>query len=252
MSWAYPIRQKPQRWWPGINRQHPLAQGLNGCWPLWDRSGPVARNVAGTHDIALTGAAWARKGSFDALYFDGVDDIAVANKAVLPTTDFTIVFWEHHLDLEGYMVCDGADINNLFLRRATFGGPDLTWYVGDVNGGAILGIDNTTWHCFGITHKGGNADLWLDGRIIDTLAGSNFAGLTTDLSFGNRTDLARDYKGWLAMPLVYTRCLPAAAMRQIASDPFAMIRPLSIARLHVAAAVGTVARHVIQAYRRTG
>lgn len=38
---------KPTMWWPGINRQHPLARGLVGCWPFWDGGGTRVEDVSG-------------------------------------------------------------------------------------------------------------------------------------------------------------------------------------------------------------
>lgn len=36
----------PTRWWPGINRQEPLARGLAAHWPIWEGAGGIIGDVA--------------------------------------------------------------------------------------------------------------------------------------------------------------------------------------------------------------
>ncbi len=65
---------KPQMWWPGLNRQHPLAPDV-ACWPLWESPGSQASELIGSYVAVLQADAhWSGSRLGCAIELDGTGD----------------------------------------------------------------------------------------------------------------------------------------------------------------------------------
>jgi hypothetical protein len=71
----FSVRLKPRQ--PRIDRSHPLARGLVGAWPMFERGGLTVRDVHRGHDGTLTNMStsdWVSSPYGPALDFDGNND----------------------------------------------------------------------------------------------------------------------------------------------------------------------------------
>ncbi|HUU97046.1 MAG TPA: hypothetical protein VM487_15010, partial [Phycisphaerae bacterium] len=69
---AFPV--KPSMWCPGIRSGHPLANGLEGFWPMWEGSGDRLMDVSGNGKTgsAVDAPPWSSAAVGQGLMFDGV------------------------------------------------------------------------------------------------------------------------------------------------------------------------------------
>ena len=113
---------KPYRGTP-LNKNHPLARGLAGCWVMNEGTGFKVFDLSGNGNTGtmtgMTNSDWVPGTDGYALDFDGTDDyIAVGDRSSLQFSDaFTIMIRCQHSD--AYVL---STVRGLFNKYATVGG----------------------------------------------------------------------------------------------------------------------------------
>ena len=245
---------KPQIWWPGLNRQLPLSQQPLVCCPMWEGGGSRANDVSG-HGYHATfydaSPAWVGTslgmgieffGSAERLDIDG-SGISALNGPGL--TLFVLATFPANEQFGRLLdrVYNGQ-FALYYNSEATRGiGFALSTAGGDTDQGSLnlwfgaAGVPTAV----ALTYDGAWARLYVDGReIYATNAGisGNLASSTENIYIGDRADLIRSFKGKILLAVIANKPWSAGVMRALSADPWALLRPPSIARLHVAAVGG--------------
>ena len=90
--------------WPfELNKDSPQAQGLVGWWPMGPIGGNVLRDFSGRgFDLTLNNMEpddWIQTRFGPALDFDGTDEFAEVNRAILETEPLTMCCWFRPKDI---------------------------------------------------------------------------------------------------------------------------------------------------------
>ncbi len=189
----------------------------------------VGNAVAGIDNGAFEGSG--------AVYFDGNDDAVSIPKDVLGAAPATIAFWSKTAKANGtgYFISDSGNVENFFLRRYDSGNGNYT-YTGWVD--RILfgeagpdGTKKSTWainewhHQVLVLDEHGTVTWYIDGKRFQTIMGTDFQGLTTDLYLGNRAGLNRDLTGWIDDLQIYNWALAPEQVVELFENPGETIDP---------------------------
>ena len=119
---------------PKIDRSHPLARGLVGAWPLFERGGSTAHDISGNGlNGTITSAPWDVSPYGPSLDFDGTGNhyVTVADHSKLDITQaVTVECWFKPdaviNNIDGFVTKDQA-----YMLYVEHGGvaPDLEFYV---------------------------------------------------------------------------------------------------------------------------
>lgn len=248
---------KPQPWWPGINRQHRLAYGLQAFMPLWEGAGVVAHDLVepGSPGEFKASPDWAGSlvgqvvefnrggtpgGSSDYIEIpsrsrlDGGQGLTVAVLCRNHKSEISGTGDERLVEKEG----TGSDSYNLLWA----GNENVTFTVG-VSGGnttatytaGIPAGEGDKWHMVVGTYDGANIRIYVDGVLGVTTPLTGAVNATShSLMIGS--DLANNsWDGWIGLLAIWDRALPAGLVRQLSFSPFDLLRIPSIAQRFVAA-----------------
>ena len=242
---------KPQMWWPGIDREHPLARGLVGCWPLWEGGGLSIHDVTGHgHTGTCTGFGnpWAGSPYGHVIEHTSNDEfIGCGTGRLTPASDFTASIL--------FRVPSVAVYNRLLSRHGTPG--NYGWSLKS-NDGAQLDIGASTdgaawayspvgaivanrWHVatarFDIV--AGRFNAYVDGVYG---GGINVATINVSSEeFRIGIDPFGDTEGQIAYVAYWGRALDVSEIPRQARDLFDLTRPPSIARLYAPGPAGVEA-----------
>lgn len=248
---------KPQMWWPGINRRHPLAQGIELLYPFWGRGGTLCDVSGHRRNGILVGMApatdWVGSPYGSALDFDGSNDCVEADHSDqlnIGTGDFTVASWIYHAATSihdvwvskgvhnvGWMICSGEPVSSLVLYVTG------TEYL-RVNDAGTAISGRWSYHC--VLRRADQCEWWIDG-VKQSFAIDLISGQTRDLSSSwkfrvgaadnNAGSASWFWKGKVAQIIFWPRrAIGIGDIHALYHNPFQLIRPPSIARLHVAAA----------------
>lgn len=226
-----------------LRLDHPLAQGLTGCWLLNENSGATAYDysgranngtLSGYSDPPIATSGWGAGPYGTSLYHDGTNDyIAVATESVC---DFggnpaTIVS----------NVCTGASAVTGYTKSIVgknrapatngfmFGVYDNQW-MWWVSGSYVLsstGFSANSWFSvIGVFNgNGNNIVLYVNGTSIGTPTAATCTDNNTTLMIGRsgRWDVAADYwQGSISDVMIYNRALSTQEIAMISSKPYCM------------------------------
>jgi hypothetical protein len=208
-----------------LNKSHPLANGLVGCWLMNEGSGNKVYDLSGNGNTGtITGAVWTAGRTGNALKFTD-DDYVTISQSVISSTEFSIIGWEYSEGSTnvGYFLGDSTDPANLYLRRQAADPGNYAGGIGDQEFAAFA-VSRNAWHQFAYTHTSAGIGLiYVDGVFKANLAAaSNFTSLQSNLYIGDRADLARSFEGLLDIIYIYNRALTASEISQLYREPFCM------------------------------
>ena len=239
---------KPQMWWPGINRQHPLARGLVGCWPLWEGAGSRVMDVSGHGQhgalINMEPGDWTAGPVGHRLLFGGTNEyVAVpgADCGFNVTNQITVAILGKFGGNEQVFFELSRD-GNLNTGAVLFQeGGNLSWRVMTVGPTNNVVVALTPKYAVHVATYGQGQYLYRDGALVvsnvantgnfrDTLVG----GMQLASHFGGFYLLV----GPIDFAAVWNRYFASSEVAQLSAALFAMLRPPSIARRYVPAAGG--------------
>ncbi|MGD9126936.1 MAG: PEP-CTERM sorting domain-containing protein [Planctomycetia bacterium] len=185
-----------------------------------------------------------------ALYLDGNDDAVVIDGDLVTTGSVSFSFWaKTDGTTNGYMLADGDNYSNLFIRRDT---NDTSMITGGV--GTEANIENIgpnpedTWQHVVVvsSQETGEVYCYVDGELAqvseyartEVEAKGVLVGILSDLYVGNRTDLGRDFKGWIDDLQIYDGTLTGEEVAFLYNNPGVEVPEPSTIILLLGAVVG--------------
>lgn len=234
--------QKP---WLGmqLNRKHPLAKGLVGCWIFNEKTGSTVFDLSNNNNNGtINGADWVA---------DGLDFIAANNDYILTgnvETDYTngiTVITEINTDnLDGNhdMVSHrGGVTNGNYLLRTngsllTFGYYDSAWFY---SASAIpLSINEDV--SLACVYDGTNTVMYNNSvPELNSFAHTMYS-LNQPIVIGIHGGLSvQEYDGLIKHVYIYNRTLSASEIAWLNREPYAMFQqPINPAMLYTAVSAG--------------
>lgn len=235
-----------------VNKSHPLAQGLNGCYVLEDGGGIALDKMGGLGSIGFleNGASYTNTDKGVAVSFDGSnDDIKLGNdpdtrSSLAITGAITIVALIKPTDLVNYNGILGKTgiINtniggtyDFYLEQSTgkptcvrgcgCGSTQFTHFDYKV---ATTGVTAGVWSQVAVTCTGGNNGVmtFYTNGIINGSASYSFSNASTDANqpayIGSRLSGVTRFKGFIKYVYIYNRALSIAEIQQLYADPYCM------------------------------
>jgi hypothetical protein len=232
---------------PSLNRSHPLARGLVGCWKVMPqrRGGVTWQDLCernnGTLTNASTPTAWSGdtyRGGFGSIAFDGTDDYVNVpsgfTRTIAGLVQFSITLWFKANSFSNspliYTIPNGAGDLGFLETNST--GSQLFWgvrstaaaqnsartYTSTVTGG---------WRHVAVvkTAAGDNGNLYLDGVLQTSYTGTLYDNPSTasDILFGKYSSAGLEFNGNLDDIRFYDRALSADEAKAIYREPNAVL-----------------------------
>lgn len=231
--------QKPDRGIQ-INKAHPLAKGLVGCWVMNEGTGDKVFDLSGNGNHGtIVGPEWCPNGlDFVKTNSDYVN-IPYAAIYSLPENDndFTIIQYVNPDSLTTGSVFDasftfgGTDDLIIYPNQATLGsGIRIYWRALSGNIMYETGQDRSgEWFMVGLTSIGGNNHkLYAEGLQVGSSAESDAEGPFNSCRIGGWADGTQYYDGKVGYTLCYNRALSAEEIAWISREPYTMFeQPVS-------------------------
>ncbi len=233
-----------------LNKSHPLARGLVGCWPFNEGSGGQVFDLSGNGNTGtLVGNPSWDFGIFGALKFDGTGDyIAINNSPSLNnfgTGDFSI-FARVKIPPRGdpsygqIFNVEGTD-PRYYLRfndnASVYGGLHALIDDGPTSVSAWSNtiIDDNKEHQVGVVYdRDGNMQLYIDGKADGSgvsIAAVGSVNNNNDVRIGMRYSDIGDFLGLIDHVMVYNRALTASEIALLYREPFCMFERAWIPKL---------------------
>ena len=261
------MQGKPSR--PVINRAHPVARGLVGAWPMWERGGVRAGDIARGQTGSLTaGVAWGRGPSPGTLWDTNCEDDSLDCGTLFQprgSAGITAAVWvrpdgtptgPNSSSYSSLLSLDSATLGGtpvLWLGRYDTAPYNACWFVTDCNGTTVATVSyqysaaNTAvvgawYHVVGVRHPSGNVTLYVNGRL-PTLS-LNLQNTTSIDANTYRTVIGAQagwlYRGWeglISDVRLWSRALTAQEIGQLYARPWELYhrRPLCIGKTPAAA-----------------
>ena len=207
-----------------LNPDHPLSQGLVGCWLLNEGGGEKVYNL--THyssPAAITGSPW---------YWDA--NGWAHNGGYIYLTADTKGFNVHTFTLFQIIVPIEVDTGNGFAFKHRDGTTDSRIYAGTVNNdlfwaaGTITGRTVSIGWSIGdkidlaVILNTGNGRFFYNGQQKDSATYTDFGNVASSIMFAG-SDLNADYRSSMCTSLVYNRTLTNAEIAWLHAEPYANI-----------------------------
>ena len=233
-----------------VNKAHPLARGLIGCWVMNEATGDIVFDLSGGGNHgANNGADWVA----DGLDFDGASDLVIVDDTpqLFQTNEFTI-----YIRYKSNANNDGLNSDGIISSGGV--GAAGTWSIFQTTGESIGGHFETdtpsavnidsgvtatvgTWYDIVYSNDGTNTRIYIDG--VEKASGASGTPLTGvwDLYFaGWNGDRERDCT--ISTSIIYGRALTSDEVKWLHREPYAMFQqPISPASLYYeAAAAATI------------
>ena len=238
---------KPQRWWPGIQAQHPLARGLVGGWPFWEGGGGKLYDVSGQGNHGtLTNmdpvTDWVGTPQGWGLDYTGSSRYVNVGSDYNAGSQFAIVAMAKLNAAGGWDVIAAKEVwsgnDGWFLYNDNAGPWQLVFRRG--NGSALRTSANSItageWFHVAVSVSGNDVRIYVDGRLENATASfGTIADSTVDTYIGSRhqndgTGATDTWQGHIGQVLVYNRALAAAEIAELYADPWVFMRPRRTAR----------------------
>ena len=226
-----------------LNRAHPLARGLVGCWLFNEGTGDKIFDLSlngneGTLTNMDPATDWVAGKDGWALDFDGVDDYVLVSNAggsILNPSKISIVSSAKSTNVEdGVIVALWDSLNTTdqsYMLWLDF--PIWEFIVRDSSSvaGAANSVNNATtnWTNLCGTYDGETVKLYVDGLEVGsnaTPSGGLQSASTDDLFFGSKlgTNIVA-HPGQIDYIFIYNRVLTASEVLQLYRNPYQMFDP---------------------------
>ena len=224
-----------------LNRGHPLAKGLAGCWVMNEGAGALVSDSSGLTNLALTGATWSRNnGGIGTQLASGTTNIATSTFTNIPTaTIFSLyirVAVTSYTSLanifsfgENVSVAGGAS-SRAGSMRGVLQYSNVIYFFGDGADWATLQSWDVSGalHDIAFTSDGTTLSFYYDGRlmqstalpaIVPLLATETFLTLGLNHSSGTVGPNAQYNHAY-----IYNRALSASEVMQLYLNPYQMLQ----------------------------
>jgi hypothetical protein len=223
-------------WWPGINRQHPLARGLTHAWPMWEGSGLYTEDIVGKTAASFVNMtakeAWGAStfGSCIRIetsgdYINAGDPAVLLNSALGTISMWATVNWDYDDGVNHYFW--DTSTNRFLLFKQTDN--TLALYTNSSSRGTGT-YTFSAGELVNLTVHWPENKLWVNGRMTIDFTDGNLGSPTGTFFWGARNTAASILNGRIHQVLLYNRALPELEIVALAGDPWAMFRLPSIAR----------------------
>jgi len=240
---------KPEMWYPGINRSHPLMVKIKGAWLFWEGGGLRANDVVngnfGTIKTASSGFSAADWGGGPRGTTIKPPGTQTGNDELTIARPLTWAGQDHHSVAWGFRTYSNGGANPGVYRDSS----RVFWVVQNGNGN-FWGQQNSTaivsagngpstsdgrFHDVVVSWDGVNVRMYWDGSIHTTVAVSTGSDWEIAEIFRQSgiDDLQADFDYFYA----WDRAVSSPEAAQLHADPFEAFRPESIATRHTAAAI---------------
>ena len=220
-----------------LNKSHPLARGLVGCWLFNEGTGGKVYDLSGNGDIGtLQGNAYFTSGKFgSALEFDGTGDyVDCGNGAGNITDGMTWTFWVNMNNMSGSQ-------DHEFLSKYTSLGTNRAYRIvtsaadnkilrfaasEDGTAGTVSSNDWSNFFSFGewifvaITKQGSTLSAYKNGVYVSSKTDIIWTGAATSFKIGGTTTY---FNGVIDHVMIFSRALSASEIAQLYRDPFCMV-----------------------------
>jgi hypothetical protein len=212
-----------------IDREHPLARGLVGCWLMNEGSGNKIQDLSGNGNTGtfVNHTKWTGGRFGSCLSFDGTDDYVLFGKS-FNQKSFTKMAWINCTNATTRRNIFGTvdSIGSLFClytsNQLSYYDYDLTpagWY----GASSATNVSLTIWHQVAVTYSGAAITLYLDGCIVvGPTAATGTPRAYNGIGTYNITN--SPWLGLIDNAQVWDRALTASEIAQLYRDPFAMFR----------------------------
>lgn len=244
-----------------LNRSHPLAKGLVGCWLMNEGNGDVVYDVSGNgNNGTLTNmdpeTDWVSGAFGRALDFDGINDyVKMSAGALKVTKNITISAWvraANSNDKDSIIAWDSGSVDAYGMYLKDSGSVDAAcFFIKTLDNGSVKVcknfvagtiVDGQWYHMVGV-YDGMNARVYLDA--IEQASGTASGNLAYS-EFGNQSlnigaDQVRFREALIADVCIFNRALTSQEIKQLYITPYAMFeRPSYVQFFDVAPAVGAI------------
>ena len=235
-----------------IDWGHPLAQGLIGAWILNEGGGPPVDSVVGYRATSLgTGNSWAPLGAGGSFVIahGGVASVNTPHSAQYnPTTQATLAMGCTLDTHGGGMMCHGDydALTGVILEQSIAADRAPSFYI---NGSLQVSATDVSLpyevghvrHVAATYNGAGNSIIYIDGAANNSAAStqSSITAATGVMCLGGVDPSRTRYMdGTLIHAFFYRVALAAGLALWLATEPYAMLRPIVRRRYFVPAAAG--------------
>jgi len=231
-----------------LNKSHPFARGLVGCWLFNEGTGGKVFDLTGYQNTGTlyNGVSWCPGKHGSALEFDGSDDYVrtVGANPIPSSGDFTIAGWIYcsgkgGTDSDKRMTPFGSAtwvsppgaIKGILLRRNPFtDNLEVGWGDGSTTDSKILIIDissvnNGKWYHVAFTYDSANTTLngYANGLIEGSGVSQAYADSGYDFHIGHSASLNPSEAYWngrVGSVFIWNRVLTAVEIARLYQEPF--------------------------------
>jgi hypothetical protein len=236
-----------------INRKHPLARGLIGCWLFNESNGSIAIDASGNgyHGTLNNSPLWKPGNQGAALQFNGVNSALGTNVQTTCTaqpTDFTVLAWFLTSGGSGdARIVDKDYVSGFEIGRAV--GTGVSCYLRGTLLSSIS-LPEGIWHQVVLTRAGTTATLYGDGGKVSSTATVSGSALSTRALEIGSCPSAEGYvthSGLIGHVQFWGRALSLGEIQKLYASPFAfMQQPRLLAYLYAkASAVAALFRRTL-------
>jgi len=237
-----------------INRGHPLARGLVGCWLFNEGSGNKVFDLSGYGNtgtlVADTHFVPGKFGS--ALEFDGTGDyIQVPDNSSLSFTNetFSISLWfKSSSSVDMAFLYKGSDANNreYFYNLSAIGAVRIRIFDNDNSYQTTTAEDKDyadgDWHHTVAVADGSNLYIYVDNALKDSDAITvSMADLGSDFYIGEYGGGSSYYNGYLDAVMIFNKALTQNEIDWLYREPFCMFKQrlprLLVSRVRIPVAI---------------
>ena len=232
-----------------LNRSHPLARGLVGCWIFNENGGNVVFDLCNKNNGAFVNSpVWAAGRFGSAIDFDSTSNQYIElgdDISILEPQRISVVAWikaESNTTIHGITCATGNNYGymlTLYTGKARFYIYDGGWKIAEssnLNNGQL-------YHLVGI-FDGSIVQLYVNGILQTTTANAtqiDYIGTIGHHIGQYHTYVAYDFNGIIDNTSIYNRALSAAEIQQLYREPFCMFEPkVSPAWLYAPAGGGVI------------
>lgn len=234
-----------------INRSHPLARGLVGCWLFNERSGSIFLDSSGmknNFDIGNGSPEWSNSKYGGGLLFNsGSGEYLQYSSAILTQLPISVVGWakSDNIDTDNVILdigYSGAEAGNILLGMlGSWSGNPVAAFIRDTDwsGGAAVttkAFSAGIWHqCVAVFVSNSKRRVYIDGANEGTNAtvcavppvNRTHIGATADSTPGAYMS------GIIDHVMLYNRVLSAREVAWLYREPFAMFDDIGPVSVHV-------------------
>ena len=241
--------QKPFRGMQ-LNRNHPLAKGLVGCWVMNEATGNKVFDLSGNgNDGNIIGADWVANGlDFVAADSDYVSASVSSGWLSYPHTIISL-FKTPSSGTQRIVTIANVTSDTIYFALDANVGNDFTYWFRAASGNLIYTAEtpaaDTVYMMVGVSSAKNNHELYIDGRYKD-MSTVNADPLAVDtIGFGVLIRLNPIYSdGEIYSTYIYNRALSPTEIAWLNREPYAMFqREISPGILYYEAAAGGANPH---------